>query len=61
MWTSDPLFGPDPGAEPIVIEQVERKLYCYCCEKEMLGHDNFFECPVCSNRYTESEQAINII
>lgn len=50
MWVSDTIAGPDPGAEPIIIEKVERQLYCSSCEKQMLKHDNFFECPICHNR-----------
>ena len=47
MWTSD------PGAEPIIIDKVEKKLYCFYCKKEMLKHNGIFECPICGNSYRE--------
>lgn len=47
MWNSD------PGCEPIIIDKVEKKTYCFYCEKEMLKHKNMFECPICGNSYTE--------
>lgn len=47
MWVSD------PGCEPIIIEKVERKTYCFYCKKEMLKNDNIFKCPICGNSYRE--------
>ena len=52
MWVPDPLFGPDPGAEPIITEKADRELYCSACGRKMLKQSNFFECPVCHNKST---------
>ena len=52
MWVPNSLSGPDPGAEPIIIEKVERQLYCSSCGKQMLKHGDVFECPVCHNKST---------
>lgn len=43
MWMSD------PGCEPIIIEKLEMKTYCFNCRKEMLKHGHAFECPICGN------------
>ena len=43
----------DPGCEPIIIERVEKKTYCFYCMKEMLKRGHNFECPVCGNNYRE--------
>lgn len=47
MWMSD------PGCEPIIIEKVEIKRYCSSCMREMLKHNNSFDCPTCRNHYEE--------
>ena len=49
MWISD------PGCEPIIIEKVEVKHYCSSCMREMLRHQDIFECPTCHNSYKENE------
>lgn len=47
MWNSD------PGCEPIIIERMEKKMYCFYCRKEMMRHKDIFECPTCGNSYVE--------
>jgi hypothetical protein len=47
MWKSD------PGAEPIIIEKLEKKSFCFYCKKEMLKHGHTLECPICGHHYTE--------
>lgn len=47
MWVSE------PGCEPIILEKVEKRTYCFYCRKEMLKHGYLFECPICGNSYRE--------
>ncbi|MBW2974533.1 hypothetical protein KY366_02345 [Candidatus Woesearchaeota archaeon] len=47
MWVSD------PGCEPIIVDRLERKMYCSSCWREMLKRHNVFQCPTCGNNYKE--------
>ena len=47
------LLGPDPGCEPIILDQIEKQFYCFQCNKLMLKRGNVFECSRCGNCYIE--------
>ncbi len=49
----DKMWMSDPGAEPIILDKVETKMYCSTCKMEMVGHGGSFECPICHQKYKE--------